>query len=102
MSSRNPSGPLRHKRIEMKRPTTTGGKPIPVLIKAATTERPGNLDRASAIPSGIPSTSETNVEQPEICRDNQVTVQTSVSKLKTRSKALTMPCQKSATLNSEL
>ena len=65
-------------------------------------ERPGNRISASAMPKGIPSKSEIKVALPEILSDNQVIDHTSASKPKTSSTALTIPCQISSTLRSEL
>jgi hypothetical protein len=78
MSSRKPSGPLRHKKIDTNNPTTTGGSPIPVLIKATATSRPRNLISASPMPKGTPSKSEISVAPPEILSESQVISQTSV------------------------
>src|SRR5438067_5701021 len=102
MSSRKPSGPLRHKNIDTNRPTTTGGSPMPVLTNATATLRPGNRSSARAIPGGIPSTSDMKVAAPEILIDSHVIVQTSASKPKTISNALAMPCQMSSMLSSEI
>src|SRR4030095_11237003 len=98
----NPRGPLRHKRIDMNNPTTTGGSPIPVLIKATVVLRPRNRMSANALPKGKPSKSEIKVALPEILSDSQVISQISASRLKTSSIALTIPCQISSILNSEL
>src|SRR4030095_10213844 len=98
----NPNGPLRHKKIDTNSPTTTGGSPIPVLIKATVVLRPGNLMSASAIPNGTPSKSEMKVALPEILSDSQVISQISASRPKTSSTALTIPCQISSNLHSEL
>src|SRR5215467_11029432 len=67
-----------------------------------TTERPGNLVRANAIPSGIPKAKEMKVAVHEIFRESQVIAKTSGSKLNTSSNARTSPCQSSSTLTSEL
>src|SRR5262245_45927300 len=98
----NPRGPLRHKKIDTNNPTTTGGRPIPVLIKATAVLRPGNLMSASAMPKGTPSKSEMKVALPEILSESQVIAHTSASKLKTSSNALAIPCQITSTLGSEL
>src|SRR5262245_10730455 len=98
----NPRGPLRHKKIDTNNPTTTGGRPIPVLIKATAVLRPGNLMSASAMPKGTPSKSEMKVALPEILSESQVIAHTSASKLKTSWNALAIPCQISSTLGSEL
>ena len=78
-----PSGPLRHKKIETNKPTTTGGSPMPVLIDAAITVRPGKWASARAIPRGTPIRRETRVAQPEILRESHVICQTSASRPKT-------------------
>src|SRR5437870_5631157 len=97
----NPRGPLRHKKIDTNNPTTTGGSPIPVLIKATVVLRPRNRFSASAMPKGIPSKSEIKVALPEILRESQVISHTSASKPKTNSIALTIPCQINSILHSE-
>src|SRR5207245_9733439 len=102
MSSRKPSGPLRHKNIDTHRATTTGGSTMPVLTNATAMLRPGNRSSARAIPGGIPSTSDMKVVAPEILIDSHVIVQTSASKPKTISNALAMPCQMSSMLGSEI
>src|SRR4029453_13962359 len=98
----NPRGPLRHKKIDTNSPTTTGGRPIPVLIKATVVLPPRNRMSASAIPKGTPSKSEIKVALPEILSDSQVISQISASRPKTSSTALTIPCQISSTLHSQL
>ena len=45
-----PNGPLRHSSTVTNNPTTTGGRPIPVLAAASNTRRPENRPRASAAP----------------------------------------------------
>src|SRR5207249_9111531 len=102
MSSRRPSGPLRHRNIETNRPATTGGSPMPVLTNATATLRPGNRSSARAIPTGIPSNRDTQVARPETLIDSHVIAQTSASKPKTISNALAMPCQMSSMLGSEI
>ncbi len=56
-----PSGPLRHSSTVTNSPTTTGGRPIPVLAAASSTRRPANRPRARAVPKGTPSSSATAV-----------------------------------------
>ena len=53
----------------MKRPTTTGGNPMPVFTTLMMKARPGNRARASAVPHGTPTTSESSVAPPEIWSD---------------------------------
>ncbi len=56
MSPRSPSGPLRHSISATASPTTTVGTAMPVLTTAVVSRRPGTRPRASAVPSGIPTT----------------------------------------------
>src|SRR5918995_1960097 len=97
-----PSGPLRQRKIEINKPTTTGGRPMPVLIKATVAPRPGNLASARAIPRGIPIKSEMKVAEPEIWSERQVMDHTSPSSPKTNSAALRTPCQISSMSCSQL
>ena len=53
------------------RPTTTGGSPIPVLTSASTTPRPGKRVSASAVPSGTPTSRQSNVAEPETWSESQ-------------------------------
>ena len=59
--SQPPRGPLRQSSSVTKSPTTTGGRPIPVLTALTTRPRPGKRDSASAAPAGIPINSEISV-----------------------------------------
>src|SRR2546426_7094942 len=49
---------FRSRRIVTKRPTTTGGSPIPEFTALTTSPRPGKRVRASAVPAGTPSSNE--------------------------------------------
>src|SRR5262245_46375907 len=96
-----PSGPLRQKKIVTKSPTTTGGRPIPVLIKLTTSERPGNRVMAIKIPSGIPTSRDSPVAVPETSSEKSVMPSTSASPLKTSRKACLIPYQTSSILSSD-
>ena len=75
----------------MKRPTTTGGRPIPVLIRLTTNCLPGNLDRATAVPAEIPTTMLISVASPDTLMDRSVIPRTSLSSVKTRKNAFLIP-----------
>ena len=61
------------------RPTTTGGRPIPVLAPASRTRRPGNRPSATPTPSGRPSSRATAVAVSETRRVSAVIAQVSSS-----------------------
>ena len=52
--AKSPSGPERHKSIVIHSPATTGGRPMPILIRARRSRLPGNLASPSSIPAGMP------------------------------------------------
>src|SRR3989338_6177300 len=101
-SSRSPSGPLRQRKIETKRPTTTGGRPIPVLISATVIERPGNCVSARKIPIGMPNRRDSSVALPEILSESHVMAQISGSPVKRSQNACPMPSQMSSMSASDL
>jgi len=74
-----------------KSPTTTGGRPIPVLMRLTTIRRPGNCVRATTVPTDIPRKRLISVAVPETFSENQVTPRTSRSNVKSRMKACRMP-----------
>ncbi len=81
----------------MKRPTTTGGSPIPVFTSAMTSRRPGKRASASKVPSGMPIRSERTVAVPDSRSDSHVIPRTSGSPRPISSAARTTPSQISAT-----
>src|SRR5262245_5044590 len=54
MRLNSPSGPLRTSRIQTRRPTTTGGIPMPVLMNPSRMVRPRKFLRAMVYPIGTP------------------------------------------------
>ena len=64
-----------------KRPTTTGGNPMPVLIMLMTSLFPGKLFNATTVPTETPKNRLMNVAVPDIFRDSHVTPSTSGSRL---------------------
>src|SRR5574337_27228 len=96
----NPRGPLRQRKIEMKRPTTTGGSPIPVLIRLTTRLRPGKRASAIKVPSGIPTSSESPVARPDTWSESRVIPRISESPVAMSRTACVTPCQISSTLSS--
>ena len=64
-----------------KRPTTTGGNPMPVLIMLITSLFPGKLFNATAVPTETPKNRLMKVAVPDIFRDSHVIPITSGSKL---------------------
>src|SRR5574337_1196872 len=95
-----PRGPLRQRKIEMKRPTTTGGSPIPVLIRLTTRLRPGKRASAIKVPSGIPTSSESPVARPDTWSESRVIPRISESPVAMSRTACVTPCQISSTLSS--
>ena len=77
---RKPKGPLRHSSTVTKRPTTTGGRPMPVFIRAMTTRLPGNSLRATDTAKPRPSTTLMRVARPDTLRDSSVMPRTSGSR----------------------
>ena len=77
----------------MKRPTTTGGSPIPVLTRAITSRRPGKRTSARSVPSGMPTMSESKVAVAESLSESQVIPSTSGSPLHISPAARTSPSQ---------
>src|SRR5262249_49277453 len=86
--------------IETKRPTTTGGSPMPVLMKLTTSARAGNRVRAISVPSGIPMASARPVDVAAIWNDSQVIARTSRSIPRRRRNARCIPSQMSSMLRS--
>ena len=74
-----------------KRPTTTGGSPMPVLIMLTTICRPGNRVRATAVPDEMPRKRLTRVAVPETLSDSRVIPRTSGSRETIRAIAFRMP-----------
>jgi hypothetical protein len=74
-----------------KRPTTTGGRAMPVLIILTTILLPGNLERATVAPIDIPMNKLTKVADPDTWRDRKVMLITSGSKVTKSQKAFLMP-----------
>jgi hypothetical protein len=72
-------------------PTTTGGKPIPVLIKLMTSLLPQKLVKATAVPMETPMNRLMNVAVPDTFKDSHVIPNTSGSKLTINSKAFIIP-----------
>ncbi len=77
--SRKPSGPFLQRKTVTKRPTTTGGSPIPVLTTLTTNFLPGNRVSATIIPVETPNPTEMSVAIPDTLRDSQVMPRTSGS-----------------------
>jgi len=88
-----PSGPLRQSSTVTKRPTTTGGRPMPVFSSAMTSRLPGNSFRATATATVRPMARLIRVATPETCRDSQVIRRTSGSSVSSSSSAFRRPSQ---------
>jgi hypothetical protein len=88
---KKPRGPFLHKKIVTKRPTTTGGRPMPVLIRLTTILFPINLERATATPTDIPIKRLTRVAIPETSSDRRVIPMTSGSRVMRSQKAFLIP-----------
>src|SRR5215472_8899772 len=80
-SSRKPRTPLRHSTMVTNRPTTTGGKPMPVLTTLMSKPRPVKRERASTVPSGIPQASASRVAVAEMRSESPVTRQQQAHRL---------------------
>ncbi len=93
MRCKSPSGPLRHKKIETHRPTTTGGSAMPVLMRLRKQPFPRNSPKASQVPNGSPITRLIPVAIPDTCSESRVICQTSGSPCSIRRRASTMPSQ---------
>jgi hypothetical protein len=74
-----------------KRPTTTGGRAIPVLIKLTTIFFPVNLERATATPTDIPKKRLIRVAIPDTSSDRRVIPMTSGSRVINNQKAFLIP-----------
>jgi len=61
---RSPNGPLRQTNTATKRPTTTGGRPMPVLTSERSRLRPRKRLRPRSAPRGTPVTTESVVATP--------------------------------------
>jgi hypothetical protein len=79
-----------------KRPTTTGGRPMPVLMRLTANFFPGNLESATAVPTEIPINKLMNVAVPETPRDRRVILITSGSKVIRSQKAFFIPSMMSS------
>src|SRR5215831_11316879 len=84
--------------METNSPTTTGGRPIPVLIRLMARRCPGKRLRASAVPLGIPRSSEIAVAVMETRSDSQVMPTISWSAVMSNHTACLMPAQIRSTL----
>src|SRR5690606_31844616 len=92
-----PSGPLRVISSQMKRPTTTGGMPIPVCTMDRSSVRPGNRPLASASPMGQPTRSERPVAAREMMSERAAIPYTSASPAARRLNASPSPPPRSPT-----
>src|SRR5664279_2169238 len=90
---RKPKGPFRHSSTVTKRPTTTGGRPMPVFMSAMTRRLPGNSLRATATATPSPSTTLRRVAIPDTFRESRVIPRTSGSSVSSSSSAFRRPSQ---------
>jgi hypothetical protein len=88
---RNPKGPFLQRKIVTKRPTTTGGRAIPVFMMLTRILLPGNLERAMATPTDTPSTRLIKVAVTDTFNDRKVIPITSESNVNRRMKAFFIP-----------
>src|SRR5664279_3381354 len=95
---RKPKGPFRHSSTVTKRPTTTGGRPMPVFMSAMTRRLPGNSLRATATARPSPSTTLRRVAIPDTFRESRVIPRTSGSSVSSSSSAFRRPSQIRSTL----
>jgi hypothetical protein len=74
-----------------KRPTTTGGSAMPVLMRLTTILLPGNFERATVVPIDIPMNKLIRVADPDTWRERKVMLITSGSKVIRSQNAFLMP-----------
>ena len=76
---RSPRPPLRQRNTTTKRPTTTGGRPIPVFTRDRRSRRPRNRVSPMSAPSGTPVTTAIAVAVPLTTSDATAASMTSGS-----------------------
>jgi hypothetical protein len=83
-----------------KRPTTTGGSPMPVLMRLTVNRLPGNLESAMVVPMEIPMNRLISVAVPDTWSERRVIPITSGSKVIKRKKAFLRPSRMRSTFYS--